>query len=66
RFGGLDPDNIVIAGAYSKNKEDGEAFGKDLKEKLGIDVYMAPLSLSVSCHIGPKSLAVAVMKKLKV
>ncbi len=67
RFGGLSPDNIVIAGAYSRNTEDGEAFGRDLREKFpGIDVYMAPLSLSVSCHIGPKSLAVAIMKKLKV
>lgn len=41
-----------------------------LKDELlnvypGSDIVMAPLSLSVSCHIGPGALAIAVCKKMK-
>ncbi|MCR5501508.1 MAG: DegV family protein [Lachnospiraceae bacterium] len=67
RFGGLDKDNVYLAVACSANLEDGEAFAQELREAFpGFDVYMAPLSLSIGCHIGPKSLAVTVTKKLKV
>lgn len=67
RFGGLDKDNVYLAVACSANLQDGEDFAAELKEAFpGYDVYMAPLSLSVGCHIGPKSLAVTVTKKLKV
>ena len=31
-----------------------------------MEVYMAPLSLSVSCHIGQGALAVAAAKKVEV
>ena len=67
RFGGLDPDNVIINMAYSHNKESAEEFLSDLKESLpGFDIYSAPLSLSVSCHIGPNSLALTATKKLKI
>ena len=32
----------------------------------GMPVYMAPLSLSVACHIGQGALAVAASKKVEV
>ena len=35
-----------------------------LKEFPGFDLVINPLSLSVACHIGPGSLAVACCKKI--
>lgn len=60
-------DNIYYEVAYSGvDKTDADAFVKMIKEKIGEDkeVYCAPLSLSVSCHIGPGSLAMAICKKM--
>ena len=60
-------DNIYYEVAYSGvDKTDADAFIKMIKEKIGEDkeVYCAPLSLSVSCHIGPGSLAMAICKKM--
>ena len=31
----------------------------------GMDCYMAPLSLSVACHIGPDVFAAAITKRLE-
>ena len=39
---------------------------KELEKNFGMEVYMAPLSLSVSCHIGQGALAVAAAKKVEV
>ena len=66
RFGGLDPDNVMINMAYSHNRESAEEFRSELKEIFpDFDIYCAPLSLSVSCHIGPNSLAMTATRKLK-
>ncbi|MCR4989845.1 MAG: DegV family protein [Lachnospiraceae bacterium] len=66
RFGGLDPDNVEINIAYSHNVEAGMEFLSEIKAAFsGFDIYSAPLSLSVSCHIGPNSLAITATKKLK-
>lgn len=47
--------------AYSYDKEPAEIFEKEVNEAFpGIPVYTDCLSLSVSCHIGPGSLALAV------
>ncbi len=59
-------DNIHFAIAYSgtDNKEALE-FEQMVKNEFGIDtVIVQPLSLSVSCHIGPGALAIAICKKL--
>ena len=48
--------------AYTKDKEVAEAFAEELKAEfpeISGDIMIDPLSLSVSCHIGPGALAVA-------
>lgn len=66
RFGGVDKDNIWLEVAYTKNKDEAEAFVQELEEEFpGFQIYMDHLSLSVSCHIGPGSLAVACSKKIQ-
>lgn len=46
--------------AHTQNLEEAELFRKELDEAFpGHDIYIDNLSLSVSCHIGPGSLAVA-------
>lgn len=64
RFGGADKDNIWLQVAYAHNVEAAHAFKEELLQVFpGFDVHMAPLSLSVACHIGPGALAVACCKK---
>ncbi len=66
RFGGAAPDNIYLQVAYTKNRENALYFCEELKKEFpGFDVEPDPLSLSVSCHIGPGALAVACCKKLQ-
>ncbi|WP_026508637.1 DegV family protein [Butyrivibrio sp. MC2013] len=66
RFGGLDPDNVRISAAYTQDKERAEHWKQAIEEAFpGFEVDMDPLSLSVSCHIGPGALAVTVTKILK-
>jgi len=66
RFGGAAPDNIYLQVAYTKNRENALHFCEELKKEFhGFDVEPDPLSLSVSCHIGPGALAVACCKKLQ-
>lgn len=65
RFGGADKDNIWLQIAHSHNVEAAEA----LKEELlgifpGFDIHIDQLSLSIACHIGPGSLAIACCKKI--
>ena len=66
RFGGADKDNIWLQIAYTYDTEAAELFKKEIEEAFpGFDIHMDPLSLSISCHIGPGALAVACCKKLK-
>ncbi|MGN0411992.1 MAG: DegV family protein [Lachnospiraceae bacterium] len=67
RFGGVDPETCVIQMAHTHNDEMILEFKKEVEEAFpGFIVSdVDPLSLSVSCHIGPGSLAVAVTKILK-
>ena len=65
RFGGARADNMLLEIAYTKDRKAAEQFKEELlKEFPGFDIQMDPLSLSVSCHIGPGSLAVACCKKI--
>lgn len=64
RFGGATKENIWLDIAYTKNVEAALQFKAELeKEFPGFEIHMDPLSLSVACHIGPGSLAVACCKK---
>ena len=60
RFGGLDAMNVKIMFAYTQDREAVEAFVEEVKEAIpNCEVeYVAPLSLSVACHIGPGAIAI--------
>jgi len=65
RFDGATPDNICLAMAYTYDLKAAEQFREEVQEAFpGFDIYMDPLSLSVSCHIGPGALACACMRAL--
>ena len=68
RFGGLDAGNFTIMLAYTNSYEAILDFKKEVEEAIpGVNIEMVdPLSLSVSCHIGPGALGVAVVKNLSV
>lgn len=54
-----------IGVAHTQNAEAAEEFVKELQDIFpDADFVMAPLSLSVSCHIGPGSIAVTATRKL--
>lgn len=54
---------MKLQAAYAGNEEEAEEWRKELQEQFpGYEIYMAPLSLSVSCHIGPGALAVTATK----
>jgi DegV family protein with EDD domain len=66
RLGGADRDNIWLQIAYTYNGEMALTFKEELLQTFpNFDVHVAPLSLSVACHIGPGALAVACCKKNK-
>ena len=65
RFGGFSADNFYLAIAHTDNEEAAKAFKEEVaKEFPGVPIYIDSLSLSVSCHIGPGSLALACCKRL--
>lgn len=65
RFGGAAKENIWLQVAYTKDLDAALQFKDELlKEFPGFDIQVDPLSLSVACHIGPGSLAVACCKKI--
>lgn len=66
RFGGLDNmENIHMEVAHTVNEEAALELVEMIKERFGVEtVDMYPLSLSISCHIGAGSLAVACSKGL--
>lgn len=66
RFGGLDPDNVDIFVAYTDGC-DLEEYIKEIEAAIpGFTVkHSDPLSLSISCHIGPGSVAIACEKRMK-
>lgn len=63
RFGGLDQIRLFVA--YTHGDTAAREFKAMIEEELGTAVsYLDPLSLSVSCHIGPGALAIACSKKI--
>ena len=58
--------NCHLAIAHTDNEEAALEFKKEFEERFpNADVYMAPLSLSIACHIGPGSLAVTATRKME-
>ena len=65
RFGGINPENIWLEVAHTQNEIEAEKFKEEILEEFpGFDIHIDPLSLSVSCHIGPGALAIACSKKI--
>ena len=58
--------NCHLAIAHTDNEDAALEFKKEVEERFpNADVYMAPLSLSIACHIGPGSLAVTATRKME-
>ena len=65
RFDDPEGKDMWIHAAYTKNFEAAEEWEQELMTAFpGHEIVMDPLSLSVSCHIGPGALAVTCCKKL--
>ena len=55
-----------LAIAHTDNEEAALEFKKEVEERFpDADIYLAPLSLSIACHIGPGSLAVTATRKME-
>lgn len=66
RFGGIE--NVRIFFAYTKDTDAINEFIEMVKEEIPLDcnnIVCDPLSLSVSCHIGPGAIAIACSKKIE-
>lgn len=65
RFHDPEGKDMWIHAAYTKDLEAAEEWKQELMAAFpGHEIVMDPLSLSVSCHIGPGALAVTCCKKL--
>ena len=65
RFDSPDGAKMNLEMAYTFDKEAAEAFKAEVQEAFpNNEIVMKPLSLSVSCHIGPGALAIACSKKI--
>ena len=65
RFDDPEGKDMYLEMAYTHDLEAAEEFKKEVQEAFpGSEIIMNPLSLSVSCHIGPGALAVACSKKI--
>ncbi|MCM1282603.1 MAG: DegV family protein [Muribaculaceae bacterium] len=66
RFGSPDGAKMNLEMAYTYNLAEAEAFKEEVQEVFpNNEIVLHPLSLSISCHIGPGSLAVACSKKIE-
>ncbi len=65
RFHDENGENFYIQIAYTADDTEAQIFKKEVEEEFpGHDVWVDPLSLSVSCHIGPGALALAISKRV--
>lgn len=63
RFGGMD--QVWLFVAHTNNDEAAREFVQTIESEFGVPVtFCDPLSLSVSCHIGPGALAIGCSKKI--
>ena len=64
RFGAVQ-DQMILGMAYTCSKEDADEWRQEIQNKFpGMEIMEGNLSLSVSCHIGPGSMAITCMKRL--
>lgn len=56
---------MIVSVAYTHNKEEAIKFKEEIEKEIpNIELrYMEPLSLSVSCHIGPGTIGIAIFNK---
>ena len=65
RFDSLDGRKMHLEMAYTYDREAAEEFKREVQEVFpNNEIVMNPLSLSVSCHIGPGALAIACSKRI--
>lgn len=63
RFGGVE--NVHLEVAHTNNEKAAMEFRNMIRERFGTEeIVMDPLSLSISCHIGAGSLAIACSRKI--
>ena len=56
---------MCLQAAYTGNPEEAEEWKQEMQETFpGMEIHMEPLSLSVACHFGYGSLAIACSKKV--
>lgn len=66
RFDSADGTKMNLSMAYTHNLEEAEAFKQEVQAAFpNNEIVLQPLSLSISCHIGPGALAVACSKKIE-
>lgn len=67
RFGSPDTRDVHIAMAYTYDRNAAEEFKKEVEMEFPEHtIVLNPLSLSVSCHIGPGALAITATKKIHI
>lgn len=65
RFFDPDGDNFYMEIAHTANEEEALLFKEELEQEFpGHKIWVDPLSLSVSCHIGPGALAFAISRRV--
>lgn len=66
RFHDESGENIHLEMSYTHDLEAANAFKEEVQAAFpGCEILMQPLSLSISCHIGPGALAIACSKKIE-
>jgi len=61
------PEKAVIAAAYTGSEAEAASWLEEIRAAYpGHEIVMNPLSLSVSCHIGPGALAVTISRALEI
>lgn len=66
RFHDPEGENFHMEIAYTADDTEAQIFKKEVEEEFpGHVVWVDPLSLSVSCHIGPGALALAISKRVE-
>ncbi len=65
RFGGMDKESVYLQIAHTKNEDAAVSLKNELQELFPeFSIYVDHLSLSIACHLGPGTLAIACTKKL--
>ena len=67
KYSGTDGSDIHLEASYSGNPDEAKEWKKEIEAQFpGMEVYLAPLSLSIACHIGKGALAIACSKAIEI